>query len=103
MCNHPATLFRVASRRSRVERRAMERWRLRSLLALAASAIYLYGFPSATIGYGVLVLFHVAFGMLLTVLVLPFLVRLLRVDALLARVGWAFLAAGGVLGVVLIF
>ena len=81
----------------------MERWRLRSLLALAASAIYLYGFPSATITYGILVLFHVAVGILLTVLLLPFLFRLLRVDAPLARVGWAFLAAGAVLGIALIF
>src|SRR5258707_8527507 len=93
----------VASRRSRVERRAMERWRLRSLLALVASAIYLYAFPSATITYGTLVLFHVAVGILLSVLVLPLLFRLLLVDAPLARVGWVFLAVGAVLGIALIF
>src|ERR1700682_4125053 len=103
MCTHPAALFRAASRRSKVEKRPMGRWRLRSLLALAASAIYLYGFPSATITYGTLVLFHVAVGILLTVLLLPFLFRLLRVDTPLARVGWLFLAAGAVLGVALIF
>src|SRR5260370_14553074 len=81
----------------------MERWRSRSLLALAASAIYLYGFPSATITYGTLVLFHVAVGILLTVLLLPFLFRLLRVDALLARGGWALLAMVAVRGIALIF
>ncbi|HEY4818190.1 MAG TPA: multiheme c-type cytochrome, partial [Candidatus Acidoferrum sp.] len=81
----------------------MERWRLRSLLALAASAIYLYGFPSATISYGMLVLFHVAVGILLTLLLIPFLFRLLRVDAPLARVGWAILVAGAALGIALIF
>ena len=81
----------------------MERWRLRSLLALAASAIYLYGFPSATITYGTLVLFHIAAGALLTALLLPHLFRLLRVDAPLARLGWVFLAAGAVLGIALIF
>jgi Flp pilus assembly protein TadD len=81
----------------------MERWRLRSLLALSASAVYLYGFPSATIAYGTLVLFHVAVGILLTVLLLPVLFRLLRVDAPLARVGWAFLVAGAALGIALIF
>jgi len=32
----------------------MERWRLRSLLVLSASAVYLYGFPSATITFGIL-------------------------------------------------
>src|SRR5467141_2705667 len=81
----------------------MERWRLRSLLALSASAVYLYGFPSATITFGILVLFHVAVGILLTVLLLPVLFRLLQVDAPLARVGWIFLALGAVLGVALIF
>src|SRR5258705_1482222 len=81
----------------------MERWRLRSLLALSASAVYLYGFPSATITFGILVLSHVAVGILLTVLLLPVLFRLLQVDAPLARVGWIFLALGALLGVVLIF
>ena len=81
----------------------MERWRLRSLLALAASAIYLYGFPFATITYGTLVLFHVIVGILFTALLLPYLFRLLRVDAPLARVGWAFLAVGAGLGIGLIF
>src|SRR6266478_510351 len=103
MCTHPAALFILASRRSKLETRGMERWRLRSLLALAASAIYLYGFPSTTIAYEILVLFHLAVGILLTVLVLPFLLRLLRVDAPLALVGWVLLAVGAVLGVVLIF
>src|SRR5712692_8689821 len=103
MCTHPAALFVVPSRRSKVETHGMERWRLRSLLALVASAIYLYGFPSTTIAYEILVLFHLAVGILLTALLLPFLFRLLRVDAPLARAGWVFLAAGAVLGIVLIF
>ncbi|HLZ91244.1 MAG TPA: tetratricopeptide repeat protein [Candidatus Acidoferrum sp.] len=81
----------------------MERWRSRTLWALVASAIYLYGFPSATITYGVLVLFHVTVGVLLTVLLLPVLLHLLTSGAPLARAGWALLAAGAVLGVVLIF
>src|SRR5258707_15766555 len=81
----------------------MERWRLRSLLALSASAVYLYGFPSATITFGILVLFHVAVGILLTVLLLPLLFRLLRVDAPLARVGWTFYVVGAALRVSIIF
>src|SRR5260370_10788826 len=103
MCTHPAALFVVASRRSKLETRGMERWRLRSVLAFGASAIDLDVLPSATISYQVLVLFHLAVGILLTVLLLPFLFRLLRVDAPLARAGWVFLAAGAVLGIVLIF
>src|SRR5712692_8427451 len=63
--------FSLASRRLRVEKRAMDRWRTRSVLVLAASAVYLYGFPSATIPYGVVVLFHATVGILLTVLLLP--------------------------------
>ncbi len=53
--------------------------------------------------YEILVLFHLAVGILLTALLLPFLLRLLRVDAPLALVGWVLLAVGAVLGVVLIF
>ena len=81
----------------------MERWRSRSLMALVASAIFLYAFPSATITYGILVLFHVGAGILLTILLLPFLLGLLKGGAPLARIGWALLAAGAVLGIGLIF
>src|SRR5689334_20974244 len=81
----------------------MERWRLRSLLVLVASAIYLYGFPSATVTYGAIVLFHIGVGLLLTALLLPVLFRLLRVDSPIARLGWIFLAAGAALGAGLIF
>ncbi|HXJ04593.1 MAG TPA: tetratricopeptide repeat protein [Candidatus Acidoferrum sp.] len=81
----------------------MSQWRSRSVIALAASAVYLYGFPSANIPYIVVVLFHVAAGIFLTALLLPFLVKLLRTSALGARFGWSLLAAGAVLGVLLIF
>src|SRR5438270_3143480 len=102
MCTHPAALLLFPSR-ARVENPGMERWRSRTLLGLSASAIYLYAFPSATITYGALVLFHVADGILFALLLLPVLFRLLRIDAPLARVGWIFLAAGTVLGIALIF
>src|SRR5260370_35019206 len=84
----------VASRRSRVERRAMERSGLRSLLALVASAIYLNAFPSATITYGTLVLFHVAVGILLSPSLLLCLFRCLRVAEPLAPWCWWFLDGG---------
>src|SRR4030088_74001 len=104
MCTHPAAIFsgRVEAFKGG-ETRVIDRWRLRTLFALVASAIYLYGFPSATITYGTLVLFHIAAGILLTLLLLPYLFRLLRVDAPLARVGWAFLTVGAGLGIALIF
>ena len=81
----------------------MSQWRSRSVIALAASAVYLYGFPSANIPYILVVFFHVAAGILLTALLLPFLVKLLRTSSLGARIGWVLLAIGAVIGVVLIF
>ena len=81
----------------------MDRWRSRIVLALAASAVYLYGFPSATITYGIVVLFHAAAGVVLTVLLLPFLIKLLRTGAAIARLGWLLLSAGAVIGVSLIY
>ena len=81
----------------------MSQWRSRSVIALAASAVYLYGFPSANLPYILVVLFHLAAGIFLTILLLPFLVKLLRTSTLGARSGWLLLAAAAVLGVILIF
>jgi tetratricopeptide (TPR) repeat protein len=82
---------------------SMSQWRSRSVIALAASAVYLYGFPSANIPYILVVLFHLLVGIFLTILLLPFLVRLLRTSTLGARFGWFLLAVGAVIGVTLIF
>jgi tetratricopeptide (TPR) repeat protein len=81
---------------------SMDRWRSGSLLVLAVSAVYLYGFPSPTIFYETLVLFHLAGGIVLTVLLLPSLFRILSSETLLARLGWLLIAAGAVLGIVFI-
>ncbi len=81
----------------------MSQWRSRSVIALAASAVYLYGFPSANIPYIAVVLFHLASGIVLTILLLPFLWKLLRTSPQGARFGWFFLAVGAVLGVALVF
>lgn len=74
---------------------SMSQWRSRSVVALAASAVYLYGFPSANIPYIALVLFHLVTGIFLTILLLPFLVKLLRTSTPGAGVGWLLLAVGG--------
>jgi tetratricopeptide (TPR) repeat protein len=79
-----------------------KRWLSRSLIALVLSAVYLYAYPSATISYAVAELFHVATGIALTVLLVRYLVPLLALDTLLARMGWILLAAGAVLGIALI-
>jgi Flp pilus assembly protein TadD len=81
----------------------MERWRWWCVLALAVSAIYLYGFPSTTIPYFGGVLFHVGVGVLLTILLLPFLYRLLKNGTWILRTGWLITAIGSLLGVALIF
>jgi Flp pilus assembly protein TadD len=80
----------------------MNRWLGRIVVALFLSAVYLYGFPAATISYGVLDLFHVGTGVLFCVLAIPFFVKALGKQAVAARFGWVVLAAGGILGVALI-
>ena len=80
----------------------VKRWLSRILVALTGSAVYLYGYPSATISYFVADLFHIAIGIVLTILLIFYVVRLLPRETLLARLGWISLAAGALLGIVLI-
>src|SRR5258707_14960940 len=80
----------------------VKRWLSRILAALTVSAVYLYGYPSATISYFVVYLFHVAIGIVLTILLFFYVVRLLPGKTLLVRLGWISLAAGALLGIVLI-
>src|SRR5215472_524597 len=69
--------------------------RLTRLVAfLALTAAYLYGYPSATITYAAVDLLHIAVGAVLTLLLLGYFFRVVRIEATLARVGWLFLAAG---------
>jgi Flp pilus assembly protein TadD len=79
-----------------------KRWLSRFLILLALTAAYLYGFPSATITYAVVDLLHVAAGVLVFLLLLAFLVPFLWSASNLARLGWILLAAGTLLGLVLI-
>ncbi len=71
-------------------------------LFLFVSAVYLYPFPQPNLLYPVVVLLHVAAGVVATVLLLIYLVGLLRQGNFISRLGWLLLAAGGVLGCVLI-
>ncbi|HKV25387.1 MAG TPA: tetratricopeptide repeat protein [Candidatus Acidoferrum sp.] len=82
---------------------AKSQWRSRSVIALAATAVYVYGFPSASIPYVLIDLFHVAVGIFLAAILLPFLAGVLRASKPAARVGWVLLAAGTILGLILIF
>jgi tetratricopeptide (TPR) repeat protein len=78
------------------------RWLTRSLIVLTLSAVYLYAYPSATILYAVVDLFHIATGIIFTGLLVYYFLRLLPRETVLARVGWILLAAGAALGIALI-
>jgi tetratricopeptide (TPR) repeat protein len=70
---------------------------------LALTALILYAWPAPTVLYeGVLVL-HILGGLLLLVLVLPFLLRLLREGTMGERLGWIVLLVGGGLGLAVIY
>jgi Flp pilus assembly protein TadD len=80
----------------------MNRWRLPLLVLLALSAIYLYAFPTASMIYGGGVLLHSGAGILLAILLIPILRSVFRDSPLEVRVGWLLMAAGTVLGIILI-
>ena len=72
------------------------------LLLLVISAAYLYAFPQPNIFYAVVVLLHALAGVVAAILLIPALIRLLRQGTFLARAGWLLVAAGAVLGIILI-
>ncbi|HEY1658293.1 MAG TPA: multiheme c-type cytochrome, partial [Candidatus Sulfotelmatobacter sp.] len=69
---------------------------------LVVSAGYLYAFPQPNILYAVVVLLHATGGVLAAVLLVPFLIRFFRRKNSLAGIGWILIAAGAVLGLILI-
>src|SRR6266705_3510350 len=72
------------------------------LVFLVVSATYLYTFPQANIFYAVIVLLHATTGVVAAVMLAIFFFRLLRNGSFAARAGWVLLAAGAVIGIVLI-
>ena len=79
-----------------------KRWLSWSLIFLAVTAVYLYGYPAPTITYAAMDLLHVAVGVVLTILLAVFLFPLLQVQANLYRIGLLLLTSGALLGVILI-
>jgi cytochrome c-type biogenesis protein CcmH/NrfG len=73
------------------------------LLFLAASAAYLYPFPQPNVVYAGVVLLHTVAGVVLAILLVPFLWRRLREQTLTGKAGWLLLAAGSALGLALIY
>jgi tetratricopeptide (TPR) repeat protein len=72
------------------------------IVFLIVSAGYLYAFPQPTIFYAGVVLLHAFAGVLAAILLIPALVRFFRDGTLLQRAGWMLIAAGAVLGIILI-
>ena len=72
------------------------------LAFLVLSAAYLYTFPQANIVYAAVVLLHALTGVIAAILLVPALFRILRSGSFLARAGWVLIAAGAVLGLILI-
>jgi len=81
----------------------MRRFLIAAALGLAASAVYLFAFPSATIFYECVVLLHIAAGAVFLVFAIPFVARLLRGRSLWEKLAWAVFLIGGALGAVIIF
>ncbi len=81
----------------------MNRWRGYALPLLVLSALFLYGFPSATIPYVTAILLHTGLGILFALLLIPFLIRHFRSETSLSKLGWMLLVLGTAMGVALIF
>jgi Tfp pilus assembly protein PilF len=72
-------------------------------IALAASALVLYSWPTPTILYEGIVLLHMVLGVVLLAIALPSLLRLVREGTIAERIGWMVLLAGGVLGAAVVY
>lgn len=72
------------------------------LIFLSISAIYLYAFPQSNLIYPVVVLLHALAGVVAIGMLLVFLWRRLRQESLFARIGWALVVTGGILGLILL-
>ncbi len=81
----------------------MRRFLIAGAVGLAASAAYLFAFPSATIFYECVVLLHIVAGAIFLVFAVPFIARLLRGRSAWEKFGWAVLLIGGAFGAVIIF
>ena len=72
------------------------------LIFLFISAAYLYTFPQPNVLYAVVVLLHAVAGVITAVLLAFLLARQFRNGSIPARLGWTLLAAGAVVGLILI-
>ncbi|MGB9336282.1 MAG: multiheme c-type cytochrome, partial [Candidatus Acidiferrales bacterium] len=81
----------------------MNRFRSFLLYFLFLSAAYLFGWPYATVIYEGTVLLHLLAGVAFLLLGLPFLWRKVASGNSSERAAWLLIAAGGVIGIALVF
>ena len=85
-----------------VSGKSLDRVLLWLIAFLAISAAYLYTFPQANIFFAVIVFLHAVGGAFAAILLIPKLIRSLRSGAFAARAGWVLIAAGAIVGLILI-
>src|SRR6266404_9580105 len=83
--------------------KSLHSWLPALIIFLFISAAYHFAFPQANIFYAADVLLHVAAGTLTSILLLPFLRRILGEANRATAIGWILLSAGALLGLVLIY
>lgn len=72
------------------------------IVFLVVSAAYLYAFPQPTVFYAAIVLVHAAAGVIAAILLIPLFARLIRTGTFSDRAGWLMIAAGAIVGIILI-
>lgn len=72
-------------------------------LVLAATALFLYAYPAASLVYEAVVILHIVLGVALLIFGVPALWRSLRGTSAFERTGWIILLVSGVIGAVLLF
>ena len=88
---------------SRTRPISLRGWIAALVAFLFLSAVYLYTFPSPNLVYPAIDLLHVAGGVVALALLAWYAPRNFRHWTVLARAGWILFAAGGIVGVALIF
>lgn len=73
------------------------------LVALVATAVYLYIFPAPTLAYIAVVLLHAGFGVLAALLLIPRLGRIFSVREFRKNLGWMLITIAAALGILLLF
>src|SRR5712671_1899798 len=73
------------------------------IVILSLSSAYLYVFPAANLAYIAIVLLHAAVGLVAALFLVPKVLAVVRAKSFYNDLGWLVLAAGAILGVVLLF